>query len=277
MTLPSFYDYRRLRGGAKAVAIAAANPGITDPTDLPNLTGWWDAEDNSTIVESPAGFAQRWNNKGTTAKDFENLTGGQTPAIVSIAGHQMLFFDGLNDWLADVQSNAVLQPGSGDFTVAALYRAPVGANANGVQIWQQDGAGATPTWNLRGVTSLARFACRDGPTSLTVSSTDEQFADGATRYVIMGQRDNTAGELRLYYGGDGINLVETSDGPTAIPGGFGSVDAVNSALGNFPTVTAGFYWDGHFGEWVFLKSALNASQRFQLFQYFANKWDLTPA
>ena len=94
---------------------AVAGPsGITDASDISDLTGWWDAEDNTTIVDV-GGFATRWNSKAPApalAKDFQNLLGGQAPAIVTVSSHQMLNFDGSNDWLADVQSNDALQPGS---------------------------------------------------------------------------------------------------------------------------------------------------------------------
>lgn len=249
--------------------------GITDPDDLPDMTGWWDAEDDSTITEAPPGFCQSINNKGATAKTYQNLTGGETPALATISGHQMLSFDGSNDFLADVQSNTVLQPGSGDFTVVGFFRSPVGLNGNAITWRQEDAGGGTPFWGWRvfGNPGSTNFAVRDGTTTLVVASADENFADGSTRYVVMGLRDGT--DLRLFYGGDGVAFTEASASPTAIPGGFGSVNAVNSGLGNFTTPTAGFYWEGHLGEWVFYKRALNQSQRLQLFQYFRNKWGLT--
>lgn len=249
--------------------------GILDPNDIPNMTAWWDGEDDTTIVESPPGFAQRWNSKGATAKSYENLLAGQTPALVTVSGHQMLNFDGVNDVLADVQSNDVLQPGSGDFTVVGLFRSPVGLNGNAITWRQEDAGGGTPFWGWRvfGNPGSTNFAVRDGTTTLVVASADENFADGSTRYVVMGMRDGT--DLRLFYGGDSVAFVEASASPTAIPGGFGSVNAVNSALGNFTSVTAGFFWAGDAGELVFYKQALNQSERLQLFQYFRNKWELT--
>lgn len=255
--------------------VAGGASGITDPDDISNMTGWWDGEDDATIVEAPAGFAQRWNSKGATAKSYQNLLGGQTPALVTVSGHQMLNFDGVNDVLADVQSNDVLQPGSGDFTVVGFFRSPVGLNGNAITWRQEDAGGGTPFWGWRvfGNPGSTNFAMRDGATTLVVASTDENFADGSTRYVIMGMRDGT--DQRLFYGGDGIDLVETSMGATTVPGGFGSVDAVNSALGNFTSVTAGFFWAGDLGELVFYKKALNQSERFNLFGYFRSKWGLT--
>ena len=283
MGFPTFFPPHASRFSSTRRSLIATSgavggaPGITDPSDISDLTGWWDAEDNTTIVDV-GGFATRWNSKAPApalAKDFQNLLGGQAPAIVTVSSHQMLNFDGSNDWLADIQSNDALQPGSGSFTVWAISRGPIGGNSSGVQIWQQDGGGATPTWSLRAVPNLARFTCRDGPTSLLVSSIDEDFSDGSNRYFILGTRDNAAAEIQLYFGGDGLDLAETSMGGTAIPGGFGSVDAVNSALGNFPMNTAGFYWDGDFGEWGFYKKALSSSERFQLYNYIRNKWGLT--
>jgi len=253
---------------------------LLTPDLIAPLSGWWDARDDSTITENPAGSCESIDNKQaavTLPKTYQQTgAAGTRPTLVTVSGHQMLFFQSANSQvLTDVQSNNVLQPGSGDFTIFQLFRAPAANNANGIQWRQEDAGGGTPFWSMRvtGSPGAVSWAMRDGTTTLVVACSDDDFADGSTRFLLIGMRDGA--DFRLFFGGDGVPLQEASTSPTAIPGGFGSVNAVNSALGNFPNVTAGFYWDGHQGEWGLYKSALDATQRAQLFQYFQASWDLS--
>lgn len=272
---------RRLRARRwwRKIPAIAGNQLLT-PDLIAPLSGWWDARDNSTIIENPAGSLESINNKQaavTLPKTYQNLgAAGTKPTLVLVSGFQMAFFQSVNSQiLGSVPSNNVLQPGAGDFTVFQFYRAPVGANGNGIQWRQEDGGGGTPFWSLRaaGNPGTVAWAIRDGTTTVLVTSADDNFADGATRFLLIGMRDGA--NLRLFFAGDGVPLQEASLSPSAIPGGFGSVDAVNTRIGNFTTAPPGFYWDGHQGEWGLYKSALDATQRAQLFQYFQASWALT--
>lgn len=268
-TFASRLARKRRRRKQNSQLLIAGLSGIPpfSPDDIASLTAWYDAEDNSTITENPAGFAQEIRNKQATPKTYRNVNAGQKPALVSVAGHQMLSFDG-NDWFADVESNGVLQPGSGDFSVLGLFRS---GSAAIQAIWsQRDGAGM-PSWlfRLQGGGPF-RFSLRDavGP-AIPVDSADADFGDDS-RYVVIGSRDGT--NLRLYWAVVGGSLAESTTSPVAI-GAYGSVDAVNSTVGvESPTGVADFLI-GEIGELMFFNgAALTAAERAQLMGYLNTKW-----
>lgn len=246
-----------------------------DPEQISStLSGWWDAEDDGTIVQSGGRLDSIENQLAVSVapKRYES-SGIQRPFIVTVDGHQMIDFRSANATIAgDDPSNSVLQPGAGDFTLFALCRIDVGVQAGGVTWLQRDGAGVE-LWQLNCRNSVV-FSIRDAAGDLaSILAADESFADGSTRWVFIGLRDGD--DLRLYYGSGSQPLVESSASP-ADASLVGDVDAVNSALGNFPdTQPAGNYWDGELGEWgMYVGLALSESQRLQLYQYLVNKWEL---
>jgi len=234
---------------------------MADPDSIPNLTGWWDASDTSTITENPSGRCQAITNKGTTAKTYEQTVLANKPTIVTVGGIQALHFNGAAYWMADVESNDVLQPGSGDFTVFASVRVTASSDIDHILWVQADGSSPAANWLLTLNTSIL-IGVADGVDIASVTGADETFDDGTTTWVVMAQRDGS--NFRAFYGSVSTPLAESASSPADISL-IGSVDAVNSALGNFAhTQPAAFYWEGDLFQWGFYKRALSASERVTL-------------
>lgn len=252
----------------RRLAIVAGKP--FSPDDIASLSAWYDAEDNSLITENPAGQVQNINTKTAKPpnKNYNNTNPGQKPALVTVAGHQMIQFDGTSDWWADTDSNAVLQPGAGDFSIVMLARINAGVSAS-APTWVQRDAGGVELWqmNLRG---SVVFSARDGAGNLaSLVASDETFNDGSTRWILIGTR--TSSELNLYYASVASPTLQASSSNPVNASAVGDVDAVNSAVGRLPDVATTF-WRGEFGESFFFKSALPEPQRNAMAGYLARKW-----
>lgn len=262
---------RRQRNQQKLRRIAAAVGRPFSPDDIASLSAWYDAEDDSTITEGLPGFCRTIANKGSIAKDFENLNNGQQPAIVQVSGHQMLFFDGTDDFLADVQTNDVLRPGSDPFTIVALVTVNAAISSNAIGWNQRDGMPGGALWVVAPDT-LATWLINDGTNSATIDAADETWNDTTTRWIFVCDRD--ASNIHLYYG-TGPTLNESAQSPVS-SALVGNLDQVNSVQGNLsPTPAVGRYYHGHWGEWFFFKSALSEAERNAMAIYLSTKWELT--
>lgn len=237
------------------------------PDSIPDLSGWWDAGDNATITENPAGFCESIDNKQasvTAPKTYQQLLAGQKPAVVMVDGFQGLLFDGSNDYLQDVQSNSVLQPGAGDFTLFAMCLIDPAVQEFSGMWTQRDGPGVE-SWGLQGRAGID-FTARDSAGDLgQLTATDETFDDGTTIWVVIAVSEGD--DMNLYYGSAGTGaLIASSAGPVD-RSAVGDVDAVNSAIGNLPDTQPVFgWWEGTLFKWGAYKRALTAGQRTTLFE-----------
>lgn len=237
---------------------------MAEPDSIPNLTGWWDASDNATITEAPAGRCQAITNKATTAKTYEQTVLANRPTIVTVSGMQALHFDGLAYWMADVQTNSVLQPGAGDFTVVEMVRIDPSVQVFSAT-WIQRDAPNVESWGLQARDALD-FTARDSNGDLgQLTASDQTFEDGSTIWVIMGVSEGN--NMSVYYGDVSSGALAASSSNPADRTLVGDVDSSNSAIGNLPdTQPAAGYWEGDLFKWLFYQRALTANERTVLFQ-----------
>lgn len=237
---------------------------MAEPDSIPNLTGWWDASDNTTITANPAGRCQSITNKGATAKTYEQTILANKPTIVTVDGLQALHFNGSAYWMADTPTNDVLQPGSGDFTVVEMVRIDPSVQVFSAT-WIQRDAANVESWGLQARDALD-FTARDSNGDLgQLTASDETFEDGSTIWVIMGVSEGN--DMNVYYGDVSSGALAASSSNPADRTLVGDVDAANSAIGNLPdTQPAAGYWEGDLFKWLFYKRALTASERTTLFE-----------
>lgn len=232
------------------------------PDSNANLTCWMDAQEASTITDS-SGEISSWSSRVGSAS-YSQTVAGNRPNNVTVNGLNMVEFDG-GDHLQLTVGSAGLQPGSDDFTIAAVFRS---TNTGRGCIWVMDNS-AGVRWllrnNLNG-TDL-EWSVDDNTTAFTVNATDADFSNDDI-YAVICTREGT--NIRLYYG-TGLSFAESVDSPVAI-GTYGSLNSANGRIGDY--VSGGQAFEGDIGELLFFKEALSSDERGDLYTYLVSKWSL---
>lgn len=241
------------------------------PATDPDLSAWYDVEDTSTLTVNGGGFITEIRNKvAGVLPNYNQGNPGEIPDLVTVDGHDMANFDG-TDWWANTPGTPVgVRPGAADFTVAMLVRTPATNPLDGITWIQRDSPGLFPTWWLTLQRNEAEFIVRDTAGTALVQAMDETWADGSTRWIIIGQRDGA--NARLFFA-TGPTVNESSASPVAIV----DVTDINAANSNVGSVASGLtnFWGGDLGEWLMIKRAMSASELATLAGYLTRKWELT--
>lgn len=239
--------------------------GGFSPIDIPNLTCWLDAQDNSSLTLISGNQVQTWASRVSPVSTFDGPT-GQRPLTVTVNGLQMLQFDGINDILVGQAQQGNLQPGSADFAVVQVYRS---TNAgNGLIWWKDDGAGKRWLIRVQGGTDSI-FSLDDNTVAQNLIATDVDFTNDDI-YVVFCERDGT--NLRFYYGNGGV-LSESAVSPVSI-GAYGDLGLGQTLIGAEAQVSPTQPLDGDIGEMFFYKQALSSAERNDLYSYLVGKWSL---
>lgn len=247
--------------GTTAAASSEVEPAFS-PEDINNLAAWWDPTISANI-DNPTGMTAYRD--VITGASFDQSNPGARPNVQAVNGVDAVQCDG-GDHMADLVATTVLQPGSGDFTVVAVFQS---TDANrGLIIGKDDGAGRR--WFIRTHSNGTdfEFSIDDDTTAQTVTATDVDFSDGGL-YVVIGSRDGT--NLTFHYG-DGGALAESSASPVAI-GAYGSLGAGQATMFD-NGLGGGQAFTGEVGDMMFYKQALSAQERSDLYDFLVSKWGM---
>lgn len=214
--------------------------GFTDPSDLDDLEGWWDASDSGTIADT-GGSVTQWNDKSINGYDVTNLTGTVTTDSRTMNSLNVLDFPG----------SAVL--GKASVTLAqpyTLYYAAQWDASTGVAISFQDGFSYGPYWWLSN-----KIRAYNG-TVLEESGASADTSPHTFAVVV----DNTSSLLYL----DGSQIASGTLGTKTI------------TRINFGAATSGgsTSFNGGMGEIVLASSAHGSDTRSDVETYLADKWIL---
>ena len=243
-----------------SVAAVSAAPGSFTPSQVPNLSAWFDASNPAGVTQT-AGVVTSWNDLSGNNNTVSQANAALEPTFTTagINGMGSLSFSG-KPYLAG--TNAA-------FSTKLLNESTtfvVSNQANGTQSSSVAWSGAylsDPRWNLRlsesGVTNFdfnnkeaGRMSPKDVP-------------NGPAVWTAAGSVSNKAQYVRK----DG-NTLSTSTGPGT------------SATGNYPLVigaTAGgghtsYQYNGQLGELLTFNRFLSAAETAQVEGYLACKWGL---
>lgn len=247
----------------------AAAPAFA-PTDLPNLSSWYDPSDTGARTIVSTAFSALTNKQGTSARDLAQATSGSRPALVTggsgINGRDAMSLDGTDDWMGHSAPN-LYQNGSS--TIAAVFRA---APQNDKHTIGETSSGATnigsfyrtQATNVNGAPD-AYFQI-DGGTVLYGG-----FSDG-TVALLESTLDNhvlvvTDSGTALTHYVDGFSSSTHSITHTTMPG----LDSFTVGCLRFNGGTFTFFV-GLIGEIVCCTSALGTTDRQKLEGYMAHKW-----
>ena len=174
------------------------DPGL--PVSLPTPDGWWSTRSSSDYTLSGSEITQL-DDKSGNGNHF-TVPGGKTgPDIVDIGGRNWADFP-VSGGRVMSATNTDIDPGSGDFSFVAVYRAVDSSNGPGA-IFGKNGSG-NPNYGIFCGVSNSRslyFQCRDTVLANTgiVEHDDAgtDYTDGTSRLVCVTYDDSLA-DLRLY-------------------------------------------------------------------------------
>lgn len=251
--------------------------GVFEPTDVPDLTAWWDPSDSSTVTLS-----------GSRVTTLASKAGGGIDFIAAggtSSNLPMIASSGGIDWLEMLASqqrrmqvgsavDSDINFGTGEFTIFAVFKTVGGPT--GVNTLLNKGSNAQGRYKVNiNQTSAGtwRGFIHDGSTAFSASA--GSGSNDNNPHLIMVQRDNAANLLRTW--GDGVELatVSTSTAGDIDESGTGSFNPV-LLLGTAPS-GAGFaseWFDGLIGEILFYKRAVNSGERGSIETYLTTKWGI---
>jgi hypothetical protein len=190
------------------------------PLQLPNLAGWWDASNNSSLVAYGTGLPPV-NNDSVTA--WNDLSGNGRNASQATASKMPLYRTGIQNGLP-----AVLLDGADDFLSLALT---VGAASLTVFSVLQSTPGAAARSPLGASGSGAGFRVNTDRTVrlvkqsvATVFTTSGTIASGAMGVLTLAYQDNTTNGVANWNGA----ALGFATGPTATTNFSGSTNGIGA-------------------------------------------------
>lgn len=252
------------------LALNRAQSGAAfSPDNNSNLSFWIDAQDRTGWTMSSDDVATAINKAGSGSLDCPV---SQRPTIVQVNSLDMMQSEGDDFMLEGSGALGPMHPGSGDFTVVAVFRS---TNANrGLIAWKNDASvGGGQRWLLRIANggSDMEWSIDDDTAAQTLVADDVDFANDDIYVVIATRRGDT---LEFFYGNGGA-LSEATNSPFSLPGGYGTVGEGQATFLSETQVSPSQTLDGELGEFLFYNGeAIDAAERDQLYSYLVSKWDL---
>lgn len=165
------------------------NPGssiLFSPDDIAGLDLWMDADDAATVHIDGDGQVETWDDKSSNAHIATSSSGtSTTPKTVVVGDRTMIEFTRVNGNRFAIPDHASLNPGTNRFTVFCAYRKR-GAD-HGTLINKGDDKPRYELFVNSDISSAGRLgiAFADTVDLIFASSTDHDFADGASRGAVM--------------------------------------------------------------------------------------------
>jgi len=245
------------------------------PSDIANLTAWWDPDDGDTVTLSGANITALTDKAGPTA----GLTLVQRGAVAQLeaateVGRTWMSAQTTDQMLQTTTANtAEVLPGTGEFSIYIVIKPNFVGSGTSYALFQK---GFTGWYGLRSnsATSSNVVGYVDdvgGAGFRTAQSGANEITRGG-RHIIRLVRDNTSNLLRVYVDGTQVSSADIT--------GMGTADdaAEQFTLGARASgASQTDFFDGMIGEVLFYKDVLSAGDNTNLESYLATKWSTVGA
>lgn len=243
------------------------------PSDVANLTGWWDASDASTLYNATTGGSlvaadgqiQRWQDKSGNGRHFiKDYYPGPTRKTSVRNSRDVVRFDGTENFLAsNGWTMGSLGSSSGFTVVAALNAEAISTNASSPY---SNVVLLSDNWGV--------FACFYFKSAGTVGV---GLFDGTEREVSTAYTANTWAVVSFVYTGSEIQIRLNGASLDSEAVSASSWLNSNTAYAVHLGEMAGFnnFFDGDLGELVTYNAGLSAGDRESVETYLMDKWAIT--
>ena len=258
----------------------ALNRGVSvsgaafSPSDIANLTAWWDPDDGDTVTLSGANITALTDKAGPTA----GLTLVQRGAVAQLTagtekGRTWMVGAGAEMLQTTTANTAEVLPGTGEFSIYIVIKPSFVGTGTSRALFQK---GFTGWYGMRSNTAtssnvVAYMDENGGAAFRTAQSGANEITNGG-RHILRLVRDNGSNLMRVYVDGTQVASADIT--------GMGSCDDITEQL-TFGARASGAgqtdFWDGLIGEILFFKDVLSAGDNDNLESYLAEKWSTVGA
>jgi hypothetical protein len=236
-----------------------AKPAVATftPTDLANLSIWFDASDASSFTYSSGVVVSQWNDKSGNARHASQAnTGFQPSRNGTVNGLTTVVFDGTSDRFT-IANQTTITTG----TAWSVFAVVKPSSLSGARLIID--ADSSPR--------VAQFLRTNGTAaeSIAFNTGGSAFNDGAGATLSTG----TAYQITSVCTGTAIEawVDNSSNGSTAVTGTVRTTSGLTAAeLGNGAGGSA--WWAGDICEVILYDRALNSTDRQTVQSYLKNKW-----
>jgi hypothetical protein len=252
---------------ALLMAAGVSSSGITDPSDISDLTLWLDASDTATITES-GGAVSQWDDKSSDGRDFAQSTAGAKPTTGATTqnGLNVINFDG-GDYLTRAAFMFNNSRASGG-TLFVVWKQTSGSNSR--LVGEGSTSTATPMYNfgLNVTTNEVLSQHRTDGNSISTVLSGLSANDTNWHVGVWTDTGNSTSPIRTFDtkldGADGTSNTYQSGGTTL----------TTCAIGALVRTTVGNHLTGSIAEVVYYDRLLDASEISQVETYLTDKWGL---
>jgi hypothetical protein len=217
-----------------------------NPRSIAGLSGWWDADDASTITLNSTTVSE-WRDKSGNGQHLLQNTALNQP-IYTVNAQNGRAVATFSSTFMKVDSVSLPQP----FTVIAAYRQTATIQQ---RVLLSGNPSAGSTLNMMVVTNPSSLSGMNlGTAFFPISST-------------------TTWQTQHHVGNGASSVVARNLDPD-ITGDAGLNGPLSLVLGSSASGNSGFF-QGSLGELVIYNRALTRTEREQLVRYFANRWGIT--
>ena len=242
-----------------------------DPSSIANLTWWIDPDDSSTVATSGSDITSIQDKvAGTTAAQLEQRGSVNLLQTKTSGGRTWMATNAGNRMLQTNTSNlAALLPGTGEFSIYMVASPSYSGTGTNWAFFQKGFTGfyALRTRGATGELSLSGFMDENGGAVFREANSAANVLTEDGKHLIRFVRDNTANLMRIYVDGTQVASADIST--------LGSCDDTAQQFtigGRAAGAGQTDFFDGDYGEILFFKDVLSASDNAALETYLAGKW-----
>lgn len=230
------------------------------PDSIANLQGWFDAQDDATIIDGIPPDVQSWNDKSSQAHMATQGTAAERPHESSVNSNASLLFDGVDDVLRDNSAGDIVSP---PMTIGIVVTPTSIASGTGDVLRLRFGSTSVFRFRKRNTTDMSLSEGSGGATTdITISAV---LAVSETRWFIGRARNS----------GDGLSdILDDQDNSSTASLAAAISDVDDLLIGANADGSNAF--TGHIHEIVIYNRFITDTERTSLGNYFNGKWTISP-
>ena len=227
---------------------------ISNPTDIADLTQWYDSSHTASFTFSSGNIVQQWNDRSSHARNISQATAGSRPTRSgSQNGLSTVVFDGVDDYLI---GTAWTWPPDNPFTLFVMFKATTSQSGDRAIYTNDSGEPLIEQLDNDNIAFSLNNAAPEQAGQAPLSLSEWHWATH--------KANGASSEQRL----DG---VQTGTGSMTTDSNIGILRTVLGAVN-----WGGFNWAGEIAEVISYDRALTSGEITDVEDYLTNKWFAPP-
>ena len=251
--------------GTNKVWPATTGPPPFLPTSIPNIAGWWDAADTSSIATASGTSVSQWSDKSGLGVHLTQATTTRQPdsGVTFQNGLSTVTFNGTSQILVSTMPTQMVNATNGAWTIVCVM-GPKSVSGTKTGVDQDSAANPTRLFEIRHSNDIVQALAFNTASSAFIAASAAGTAVVGAGKVYSAVRGATSVQLWV----DGVTA-----GPTTTTGTPAITNQYPFSLGGSRGAAGGAqYWFGSIAEVVVYSRALTTTERQQLETYLRTKW-----